>query len=206
MLRPIHVSLISANFLQLQELKNTIESCDFLGLHCDVMDGVFVPNVTFGTCVLQWFQNIDIHLMVAKPLFYLELFQDLSIRSCSLHVENLPSLESLEQYKKKYSLGLVFDLYTDPKTISKEILEYFDYYLVMSVKAGFGGQLYQDVSQKIQYLLSFQKPIQIDGGITDQLLGLEGVNSFVMGSWFFKESLEKQREILQEKIIKISKK
>lgn len=197
MLRPIHISLMSANFLHLQELKNSLEQHSFLGLHCDIMDGIFVPNLTFGTCVLKSFENLDIHLMVSKPLFYLNLFKDLSISSYSLHVENLPKLEELDQYKKKYLLGLVFDLQTDPKTISEEILDYFDYYLVMSVKAGFDGQKYHDVSSKVTYLRSFQKPIQIDGGITDQLLGLEGVNSFVMGSWFFKKPIQSQIEVLK---------
>lgn len=197
MLRPIHISLMSANFLHLQELESSLEQHSFLGLHCDIMDGIFVPNVTFGTCVLKYFKNIDLHLMVSKPLFYLNLFKDLSISSCSLHVENLPNLRELDQYKKKYLLGLVFDLHTDPKTISKEILDYFDYYLVMSVKAGFDGQQYNDVSSKITYLRSFYKPIQVDGGITDELLSLEGVNSFVMGSWFFKKPIKSQIEVLK---------
>jgi len=197
-------SVLAADFGNLQSTVEMLNQSEADWIHVDVMDGVFVPNISFGMPVIKSIQQhaekpLDVHLMITDPDRYLEDFQSLGADRITVHYEACPHLHRSVQRIKE--LGCKAGVAINPHTsvqLLDNILEDIDLVLVMSVNPGFGGQKFIDHTyQKLQDLQQLiQKTqtsvlIEVDGGVSDQnavKLSQAGVNAFVAGSFVFKSS------------------
>ena len=192
-------SILAADPLRLYEnVKNAINSgCD--ELHFDVMDGHFVPNISFGPHILQAMKKemdsvYDVHLMLSNPLDYIEAFINAGADIVTVHHEaNNPK----ECIKRIHTFGKQAGISIKPNTPVSELIPYFDNVdriLIMTVEPGFGGQkLIQETLVKMSALreLGFKGDVEADGGITEtnaQSLVEHGCNILVMGTSFFANS------------------
>ncbi|MFW3590524.1 ribulose-phosphate 3-epimerase [Staphylococcus caprae] len=196
-------SLLSVDFLNLKEELDQLEKANVDGLHFDVMDGQFVPNISIGIPLLDAVKSysnlsIDVHLMIEQPEKYIKLFAEHGADMISVHVEATPhihsAIEEIKQLNKK--AGVVINPGTPVETILP-VLSNVDYVLVMTVNPGFGGQSFiEQCINKIEQLnqlkhennLTFD--IEVDGGINDQTSKVcieQGATMLVTGSYFFKQ-------------------
>lgn len=176
-------------------------------LHLDVMDGHFVPNITFGAPVIKTLRKklpilFDVHLMISKPYDYIKDFADAGADMITFHLEaESPVEETISLIK---SFGKKAGISIKPNTPAKEVFKYLphiDMVLVMSVEPGFGGQSFIEGSiDKIREIrkeaarLGLDTDIQVDGGIDDKTVRLvseAGANVFVAGSYIFKDDYKK---------------
>lgn len=197
-------SLLSADFLNLQQQLRELEEAGVDGLHFDVMDGQFVPNISIGIPVLDSVRSsttlpIDVHLMIEQPENYIAMFAEHGADMISVHVEATPHIYRAIQLIKSYGkqAGVVINPGTPVASI-EPVLDIVDYVLVMTVNPGFGGQTFIASSlEKIEQLntikeeraLSFD--IEVDGGINTDTAPRcieHGANMLVTGSFFFKQS------------------
>jgi len=171
-------SLLSANFLNLSSEIEMLNKSDADWIHLDIMDGVFVPNITFGFPVIRQIKKIatkplDVHLMIIKPERYIKEFKDAGADILTVHYEASTHLHrTLEQIR---SMGMKAGVSINPHSsvsLLENIIEYTDLVLLMSVNPGFGGQkfihgIYQKISETKE-LISKNNPsclIEIDGGV-----------------------------------------
>ncbi len=216
----ISPSLLSCDFLNIEKEISILNRIDNLWYHLDIMDGHFVPNLTFGHPIIQKISSIakhklDAHLMVTNPEFYINTFTKYNLHNLTFHYEACDSesscLSLIAQAKKSYpSVGISLRPKTAIETISLAVFKKIDLFLLMSVEPGFGGQTFLPESiDKLKKIVKIRKEnnlnfmIQIDGGISDlnvdQLKKL-GVDNFVAGSFIFKaENLNYQEKINQLK-------
>lgn len=167
-------SLLAANFSCLRESLLPLVENGFTDFHLDVMDGNFVPNISFGPPVVRSLRtafgeiNLDAHLMVESPEVVLEPLLGLELDWLSVHVEIDPQLEEIKSQcaDAKTELGLVFNPQT-PVEPYRDYLQYADFVLLMAVQPGFGGQQFKPkVLEKITTLRRyFSGPVQMDGGL-----------------------------------------
>lgn len=174
-------SLLASNFLQLQDECNMLNKSQADWFHLDVMDGQFVPNISFGPMLIEFFRKAttkicDVHLMIEDPGKYMEIFKKAGADILSVHIEACPNLHSNIQQIK--TLGMQAGVAVNPHTpveLLKDILG--DIYLVnlMSVNPGFGGQSFIPYTiDKIKQLRamieerSLDVLIEIDGGVTEE--------------------------------------
>lgn len=194
-------SLLSADFTKLDREIKICEENKVPYLHIDVMDGMFVPNISIGIPVIKSIRKItdlilDVHLMIVKPERYIEAFAEAGSDIINIHYEATD--DCIPVLKKIKSLGKKTAVTIKPKTNYKEVLylaEYVDMYLVMSVEPGFGGQSFiestlQNVEGLAEYKLKngFSYDIEIDGGINLDNLTRPlnaGANVIVAGSAIF---------------------
>ena len=194
----IFPSILAADFANLErELKNVENNVD--GFHMDIMDGRFVPNISFGFPVLESLRKItnkyfDTHLMIVEPDNYIERFSKVS-NSITVHYEVTPHLHRTISQIKSFNCeaGVSLNPHT-PVSLLEEILPYLDKVLIMSVNPGFGGQKFIETTyDKIKKLRDMNSSIEImvDGGVgpsnIDKLVKA-GASSFVVGSAVFKTS------------------
>lgn len=195
-------SLLSANFLNLKDEIQHFDGIKDLWLHLDIMDGHFVPNLTFGVPVLKGLKDItqhplDAHLMVSNPQDYIGPLSQVNIHNFTFHWEAVCHHDRLIQLAKETfsSVGVALNPSTDIRIIPDYILKNIDLVLIMSVNPGFGGQSFiQGCVEKIQYLNNFKAAhhldfhIQVDGGVNDrraEQLILAGATNLVAGSYIF---------------------
>ncbi|MEK4562098.1 ribulose-phosphate 3-epimerase [Staphylococcus sp. FSL K6-3157] len=198
----LYPSLLSTDFLKLQEELTALEEAGVDGVHFDVMDGQFVPNISIGLPILEAVRKgtrlpIDVHLMIEKPEKYVELFADYGADMISVHVEATPHIHRLiEQIKNKnVKAGVVINPGT-PVDAILPVIKMVDFVLVMTVNPGFGGQSFisdtvvkLDQLSKIKDELNLEFEIEVDGGINNETVETvinHGATMLVAGSYFFK--------------------
>lgn len=201
-------SILDANFQNLQTEINSIQTTD--RVHLDIMDGQFVPNLSFGLPALKDINfpiKTEAHLMVNNPENFFDTFQKLGCDTITFHIENTGIEKAKELLKnlqnRNINAGICVDGYTEIAFLDDEILNLADQILLMSVKAGFGGQNFMtSVLEKAKTLREkgFQKEIEVDGGVTldnVELLKKSGVDVVVVGSFLMKKEIEERKRLIE---------
>jgi ribulose-phosphate 3-epimerase len=194
-------SLLSADFTRLGEQIEILKEKGVKYLHYDVMDGMFVPNISIGVPVLKSIRGVteqvlDVHLMITEPERYIKAFSDAGVDVINIHYE--ATKQHKEIFKQIRELGKSPAITIKPKTSWEEIVPYLDMVdmvLVMSVEPGFGGQSFIEASlDNVRGLAQYRKEkgldylIEIDGGISlDNITRVinDGVDIVVAGSSVF---------------------
>ena len=211
-------SILAADFKKLGEEIALVESLGAEYLHFDVMDGHFVPNISFGVPVLESISKChqminDVHIMISEPKKYIEKFANAGADIITFHYEACEDLDEVQDVIDMiHSFGLKAGLSIKPNTpveVVQPFLEDLELVLVMSVEPGFGGQSFIPESRdKISYLRKlidlngYLCLIEVDGGINEKTAKLcreAGVNILVAGSYLFgKPDIEERMELLRE--------
>ena len=201
-------SVLSMDYSIMAEQLAQIEQSDAEWLHFDVMDGHFVPNLTFGPDILKGFRKacdlfLDVHVMIDRPLFFAEKFLSAGADNYTFHYEAVHDEEELlriaglvRSHGKSVGISIKPDT---PVEVLKPYLDQFDLFLIMSVEPGFGGQKFIPESlDKIRSLRGWldeaglNAHIEVDGGInetTARLVRSAGADVLVAGSYVFKQDI-----------------
>lgn len=207
-------SILAADLLHLGNEIKKIENSGATYVHIDIMDGVFVPNISFGMPVISAVRKqtnlvLDVHLMITKPNRYFKDFIDCGADIITFHLEALEHNEIVEACQYIHSMGKKVGISVKPKTPIEAVLPYIDMVdmvLVMTVEPGFGGQSFMsETMDKIKTIRKHncQIDVQVDGGInleTIKIAEAAGANVFVLGTAFFKaENGLSTKELFNEK-------
>lgn len=211
-------SILSLDYSKCSEQIEELKQSKAKWLHFDVMDGHFVPNLTFGPDILKGLKKasdlfMDVHLMVSDPAFISEIFIKAGADLITFHLEACEDLDAcLALAKKIREANVQVGISIKPKTSIDSLLPHldqFDLVLVMSVEPGFGGQSFmEDQLDKVRLLRktidenNLQVRLEIDGGInaTTADLALEaGCDTLVAGSYVFKNGIVESCELLWNK-------
>jgi ribulose-phosphate 3-epimerase len=197
-------SILSADFSKLGEQIIELEKAGADWVHIDVMDGKFVPNITFGAPIMKSIRNyttmpFDVHLMIEEPSRFIEDFVKAGADIITVHYEADRHIDRTINYIKSFGVkaGVALNPGTPVSTI-KNIIPSLDMVLVMSVNPGFGGQKYinysSDKIREIKNISDSENPnllIQVDGGIDKNNVSAIvkcGANVIVAGSAIFKDN------------------
>lgn len=195
-------SILAANFNHLQKDIELINKSEADFVHCDVMDGVFVPNISFGMPVVKHVRQVarkplDVHLMIVNPDKYIEDFADAGATYLTVHYETCPHLHRTVSHIKDNGMkaSVCLNPHT-PVSVLEDIIIDLDMVLLMSVNPGFGGQsfifnTYKKVNQLKNLIIKTNSEclIEVDGGIdykTGKKLIESGADVLVAGSFVFK--------------------
>lgn len=200
----IYPSILSANFENLKHICDLINKSEADAYHLDVMDGIFVPNISFGFTIIETIHRntlkpLDVHLMIINPDLYIKRFSDAGATTLTVHLESCnnihKTIESIRECGMKPCVAI------KPKTAVSEltdIITELDSVCIMSVEPGFGGQTfipdtYGKISQLKELILLKKSTatIKVDGGVdlnNFQKLIQAGTNVLVAGSSIFKST------------------
>jgi len=195
-------SLLAANFLKLEDECKMLDESEADWFHLDIMDGRFVPNISFGPMIVKFIRKTtkkycDVHLMIVEPHNYFKAFKDAGADNLSIHIEACPDL--LTNVKEIKSLGMDAGVAISPDTpIAQlnDILPYINVVCMMSVYPGFGGQEFiprtMDRIKELRTMIDtkgLKVKIEIDGGVTvenAQSIMAAGADVLVAGNTVFK--------------------
>ena len=197
----VSASVLSADMLDLGSEIRKLEMNGIDMLHFDVMDGIFVNNITFGLPILEQVRKasdifLDVHLMIKDPAKYVKRFAEAGADMISFHIES--DSDPVETLKSIRECGVKPAIAIKPATPAEtvyELLPYLDMVLVMTVEPGFGGQSFiPETTEKIRAIrskineLGLDINIEVDGGINDktsEIVRKAGANVLVSGSYLF---------------------
>ncbi len=209
-------SILAADFWSLGEQIRAVERGGASYLHVDVMDGVFVPSISFGMPVLEALKRkttllLDVHLMIIEPERYIETMASMGADLINFHLE--ATSDPLEVIQKIRSLGKKVGITIKPATpitALEPYLELVDMVLIMTVEPGFGGQsIMMDCVEKVRQLrkrvteLGLELDIEVDGGVKESNLEMvleAGANVIVAGSAILGGNPEERTKIFVEKM------
>ncbi len=201
-------SILAADFANLEREVKMINESEADWIHVDIMDGVFVPNISIGISVVEAIKKhaskpLDVHLMIVNPEKYVEAFQKAGAEVISVHMEACPHLHRNIQQIKGLGIkaGVALNPHTDVSQL-KDVIATIDLVCLMSVNPGFGGQkfienTYQKVKELKELINQRQSTalIEIDGGVNEQnakLLLDAGANVLVAGNLVFSSNNPKE--------------
>ena len=203
-------SLLAADFSRLKEEVQEVEKCGAEYLHLDVMDGNFVPNISYGSPVISAIRPhrnlvFDVHLMVEEPDRFIKDFVDAGADIITVHVEATKHLHRTIQLIKSYGkkVGVALNPATPIETL-KHVVKEIDMILIMSVNPGFGGQAFiPEVLSKIEELRKLypEMDIEVDGGVNDKTVEAikeAGANILVAGSYLFSGNYKEKIELMKK--------
>ena len=211
-MKKILPSILSADFANLERDVRELEQIGIDMIHIDVMDGNFVPNISFGFPIIEAIRSktdkiFDCHLMIARPEEYVERFCNAGCDMVSFHIEATNHADRVIQIIKNSGkkAGMVLNPQTPIESV-KYLLPKLDYVLIMTVNPGFGGQKFiSEMLEKIEELAKIREEkgysflIQVDGGVnveTSKLCRDKGADLLVCGSFLF--GTEDKEKILGE--------
>ena len=194
-------SILSADFANLQRDVEMINKSEADWFHLDVMDGIFVPNISFGFPVIKAIKKhakkpLDVHLMIAQPDNFLQAFKDVGADNLTVHYEASTHLHRTVHAIKDLGMnaGVAINPHT-PVNVLQDIISEIDLVILMSVNPGFGGQKFIDGTfQKVKYLRQLirtkksKAKIEVDGGVdlkNAPILVGEGADVLVAGNTVF---------------------
>lgn len=207
-------SILSADYANFESELKKLEATGAEYVHIDIMDGHFVPNISFGAGVVASMRPhsrlvFDCHLMVSNPEHHIEEFARAGADIISIHAEATPHIHGALQ--KIRTAGVKASVVINPGTpveVVKNVLNLVDQVLVMTVNPGFGGQAFlPETMDKVRELVVLREvnqldfDIEVDGGIDDETIRVAkeaGANAFVAGSYVFKGDVAHQVQILKE--------
>lgn len=207
-------SLLAADFMNLEQEIKRINDSEAEWLHLDVMDGEFVPNLTFGYDLVDSISNqltkvADVHLMINNPIKFVTQFANAGSDYFVFHYEATDDVQAVIDEVIKHDMKVGISIKPDtPVTVLNKYLDQLDLVLIMSVEPGFGGQKFNPNAvdkiaalneYRIEHNLSYL--IEVDGGInaeTAPLVKAAGVDVLVAGSYVFGDQMDERIAILKK--------